>query len=171
MYNNQIIKKLKSRATLRKVVGTYIILRKSYRIQKRKKVSGYFGQCPFHMDKTPSFKLYRLTKGYSKGTWGCKCFGCGWSGDVFRFIQVFEDVDFGDAFKIVNEIRGSLTGNRNSNQLSFDFADVEVLEKSKFKKRLEPKGWWRMPVDSYGGTQFKASLSSTSSSEEDNLPF
>ncbi|RYG57968.1 DNA primase, partial [bacterium] len=43
--------------------------------------------CPFHDEKTPSFNVSR-DKGFYK------CFGCGEAGDVFKFVQKIENVDF-----------------------------------------------------------------------------
>lgn len=49
-------------------------------VKLTKRSNGYFGLCPFHLEKTPSFSV-RPEKGYFK------CFGCGASGDVFEFLQ------------------------------------------------------------------------------------
>lgn len=50
--------------------------------------------CPFHYEKTPSLSV--------KGEiW--KCFGCGLGGDLFSFVMKYEDVDFNEACKIINE--------------------------------------------------------------------
>lgn len=46
--------------------------------------------CPFHKEKTPSMKIY--DKSYH-------CFGCGESGDVFSFVQKYQNIDFKDAFR------------------------------------------------------------------------
>ena len=39
--------------------------------------------CPFHGDKTPSFSVFRASKG---GLWRFFCFGCGANGDVIDFV-------------------------------------------------------------------------------------
>ena len=52
------------------------------------------GLCPFHQEKTPSFSVDRDKQLYH-------CFGCKASGDVFRFIQEFERVEFPEAVEIL----------------------------------------------------------------------
>lgn len=46
--------------------------------------------CPFHKEKTPSMKIYKTNTFY--------CFGCGKSGDVFKFVEYMENCDFKTAF-------------------------------------------------------------------------
>ena len=52
--------------------------------------------CPFHHEKTPSFAINEADKFYH-------CFGCGESGDVIKFVQSMENIDFMDAVKILAE--------------------------------------------------------------------
>lgn len=57
--------------------------------------------CPFHHEKTPSFAINESDQYYH-------CFGCGESGDVIKFVQSMENVDFMDAVKMLAE-RANLT--------------------------------------------------------------
>jgi len=57
------------------------------------------GLCPFHEEKTPSFSVHREKHIF-------RCFGCGESGDVFRFVELIEDVAFPQAIRIAAEIAG-----------------------------------------------------------------
>lgn len=59
----------------------------------------YVGRCPFHTEKTPSFSVNANMQIY-------KCFGCGVSGDVFKFVQEFDHVTFVEAVKWVAERYG-----------------------------------------------------------------
>ena len=55
--------------------------------------------CPFHNEKTPSFNVNAEGQYF-------KCFGCGKSGDVFTFVQLYERVEFPEAFKLLADRAG-----------------------------------------------------------------
>lgn len=59
-------------------------------IYVNKKETQYTFLCPFHKEKTPSFKIYQNKEGW----WGFKCFGCGKAGNVFTFLVLFLKVPF-----------------------------------------------------------------------------
>ena len=63
-----------------------------------RRVSGshYSGRCPFHEERTPSFSVDPLNKLYH-------CFGCGVGGDVIKFVQETENVDFVGAIEWLAE--------------------------------------------------------------------
>ncbi|HXM40822.1 MAG TPA: DNA primase [Bryobacteraceae bacterium] len=83
---------LKSSVDIVKTIGEYVRLRKSG-------VSRYTGLCPFHSEKTPSFSVHAAHQFY-------KCFGCGASGDVLKFVMEFEHVGFPEALKLLAERNG-----------------------------------------------------------------
>lgn len=56
----------------------------------------YWGNCPFHQEKTPSFKIDPAT-----GLW--HCFGCGAGGDVLGFVMRRENLEFPDALRFLAE--------------------------------------------------------------------
>ena len=64
----------------------------SYGFQLKHSGSDLWCCCPFHNEKTPSFKVDS-----SRGTY--HCFGCGESGDVFDFVMKQEGLSFGDAIR------------------------------------------------------------------------
>ena len=47
----------------------------------------YFGVCPFHEDHSPSMSVSREKQIYT-------CFSCGATGNVFKFLQDFENISF-----------------------------------------------------------------------------
>jgi DNA primase catalytic core len=65
-------------------------LAESKGIQFKKNGKGYFGLCPFHHDKNPSLSITP-----SKNEW--HCLGCGKGGDVIRFVELYDQVDFKEA--------------------------------------------------------------------------
>ncbi len=66
------------------LIGEYVELRQRGR--------DYWGNCPFHEEKTPSFKASPTTQ-----TW--HCFGCGEGGDAFRFLMMREQFDFPESVR------------------------------------------------------------------------
>jgi DNA primase len=57
------------------------------RTQLRKSGARFVGRCPFHEERTPSFSVNAVEKFYN-------CFGCGAKGDMIRFVQETQGVDF-----------------------------------------------------------------------------
>lgn len=64
------------------VIGQHVTLTKSGRVHR--------ARCPFHQEKTPSFTVWADRQIF-------KCFGCGVGGDVFKFVQLKENLPFPDA--------------------------------------------------------------------------
>ncbi len=82
-----VVDDIKARVDLVDLVGEYVDLRRSGK--------NYIGFCPFHDNRrTPAFVVFPETQ-----TW--KCFGCGKGGDVFTFLQEKENLDFGEALRIL----------------------------------------------------------------------
>ena len=65
-------------------------------IRLHKNGQSHFGLCPFHNDKHPSFSITPKTN-----LW--HCFGCGKGGDVIRFVELFDQVDFKEAVKRLSD--------------------------------------------------------------------
>ncbi|MBQ4487534.1 MAG: DNA primase [Oscillospiraceae bacterium] len=74
------------------VIGSYVQLKKSGS-------SNYVGLCPFHSEKTPSFSVNIKRQFFY-------CFGCGVGGDVFTFIRLQENMEYGEAIRFLAERSG-----------------------------------------------------------------
>lgn len=85
------IDQIKSSVNIVDVISQYVHLSKTG--------NRYLGLCPFHGEKTPSFNVNAEKQFYH-------CFGCGKSGDVFRFLEDYKQVTFVDAVKEVAEFAG-----------------------------------------------------------------
>ena len=83
-YSDDIIEEVRSKNDIVDVVSQYVRL--------TKKGNSYFGLCPFHNEKTPSFSV-------TPGKQMYYCFGCGAGGNVFNFIMEYENYTFGEALK------------------------------------------------------------------------
>lgn len=83
-YSDDIIEEVRSKNDIVDVVSQYVKL--------TRKGSSYFGLCPFHNEKTPSFSV-------TPGKQMYYCFGCGAGGNVFNFIMEYENYTFGEALK------------------------------------------------------------------------
>jgi DNA primase len=86
------VEQLKSSVDIVSVVGEYVRLRRSG-------ANRYMGLCPFHNEKKPSFTVHVVHQFY-------KCFSCGVSGDVVKFVQEKEGLSFYEALKSLSERYG-----------------------------------------------------------------
>lgn len=108
-YHPEFMQELKARNNIIDVVGSYVSL--------DRKGDNYWACCPFHHEKTPSFSVNQSDQFYH-------CFGCGVSGDVVKFVQNMENVDFPDAVKI-------LAGRAGMTLPSDDFSDERTIQLKK----------------------------------------
>lgn len=83
-YSDDIIEEVRQKNDIVDVVSQYVKL--------TRKGNSYFGLCPFHNEKTPSFSV-------TPGKQMYYCFGCGAGGNVFNFIMEYENYTFGEALK------------------------------------------------------------------------
>lgn len=90
------IDEVKQRANIADIVGQYVTL-------KRGGADSLKGLCPFHDEKSPSFSVRPNVGMY-------KCFGCGESGDVYKFLQQIDMMTFSEAVeKVAASINFTLT--------------------------------------------------------------
>lgn len=113
-FDNKFIDELKSKNDIIDVVGKYV------RLEQRG--INFWGKCPFHHEKTPSFSVNPRGQFYY-------CFGCHKSGDVISFIMEIESLDFNDAVRFLAE-RAKIT------VPEFKYDDEKIREQKKKKERL-----------------------------------
>lgn len=87
MFTN--LSELKGKIVINEVVGFFIKLKKSG--------SSYESCCPFHKEKSPSFKIHK-----SKNSW--KCFGCGAGGGAIDFVIKYNNSSFIEAVETIAKI-------------------------------------------------------------------
>ena len=112
-YSDDIIEEVRSKNDIVDVVSQYVKL--------TRRGSSYFGLCPFHNEKTPSFSV-------TPGKQMYYCFGCGAGGNVFNFIMEYENFTFGEALKYLADRAGV--------ELPKIEYSKEVREKAKEKSEL-----------------------------------
>ena len=90
-FDNSFTDELRQRLSLVDII--------SRRVPLVKKGQNYWGCCPFHNEKTPSFSVSE-EKGFYH------CFGCGEHGDIISFVMKSENIDFKEAIKELADIAG-----------------------------------------------------------------
>ena len=90
-YSDDLIEEIRMKNDIVDVVSGYVKL--------QKKGSSYFGLCPFHNEKSPSFSV-------TPGKQMYYCFGCGAGGNVYTFVMQYENYDFVEAVKMLAERAG-----------------------------------------------------------------
>ena len=90
-YSEELIEEVRSKNDIVDVVSGYVHL--------QKKGSTYFGLCPFHNEKSPSFSVTPSKQMFY-------CFGCGEGGNVFTFLQKYENYSFVESLTVLAERAG-----------------------------------------------------------------
>lgn len=78
-YSDELIEEIRNSNDIVDIISQYVVLKRSGR--------SYFGLCPFHKEKSPSFSV-------SPDKQIFHCFGCGAGGNVFHFISKIENINF-----------------------------------------------------------------------------
>lgn len=90
-YPDELVEEIRQRNDIVEVISSYVRL--------QKKGSNYFGLCPFHNEKSPSFSVSPVKQIYY-------CFGCGAGGNVITFIMEYENYTFAEALKFLADRAG-----------------------------------------------------------------
>ena len=86
MVSKDVIDRIRGALDIADVIGSYI--------QVKRAGSSAKALCPFHKEKTPSFTINPARQAFH-------CFGCGVGGDVFKFVMLYENVDFPTALRLM----------------------------------------------------------------------
>ena len=90
-YSEDLIEEIRMKNDIVDVISGYVKL--------QRKGSSYFGLCPFHNEKSPSFSVSPAKQMYY-------CFGCGAGGNVFTFLMEYENFTFVEALRALAERAG-----------------------------------------------------------------
>ena len=106
-YPEELVEEVRMKNDIVDVISGYVRL--------QKKGSSYFGLCPFHNEKSPSFSVSPHKQMYY-------CFGCGAGGNVFTFVQNYENYSFPEAIKYL------------ADRASVSLPEIEYSEETKKKE-------------------------------------
>ncbi len=90
-YSDELVDEIRNSNDIVDVISQYVVLKRSGR--------NFFGLCPFHREKSPSFSV-------SPDKQIFHCFGCGVGGDVIHFVSKIENLDFKQAIEALAEKSG-----------------------------------------------------------------
>ena len=111
-YPEEIVEEVRTRNDIVDVISGYVKL--------QKKGSNYFGLCPFHNEKSPSFSVSPQKQMYY-------CFGCGAGGNAITFVMEYESFTFPEALKFLADRAG----------VRLPEAEYSREEREKADRRLE----------------------------------
>lgn len=103
-FSQETIRLIKDSTNIVDVISDYVR-------SMKKSGKNWIGLCPFHNDKNPSFSVSEELKRY-------KCFSCGESGDVIKFVEKIENISFVDAVKILAKKAG----------IAIEFSENDALQ-------------------------------------------
>lgn len=116
-YSDELIEEIRNKNDIVDVISQYVVLKRSGR--------NFFGLCPFHKEKSPSFSV-------SPDKQIFHCFGCGVGGNVFHFLSKIENISFREALEMLSEKSGIelplLEGQADNKQLQLKAKVYEINE-------------------------------------------
>lgn len=90
-YSDELIDEIRNKNDIVDIISQYVILKRSGR--------NFFGLCPFHKEKSPSFSV-------SPDKQIFHCFGCGVGGNVFHFVEKIENLSFIETIEMLADRAG-----------------------------------------------------------------
>ena len=124
--NNELINEIRKSVNIVDVISSYMPL--------TKKGKNYFGVCPFHDDHSPSMSVAEDKQIY-------KCFSCGESGNVFTFLEKYENISFLEAVKKCANLSGIEFNYGKSTQKNYnqDLYDIYKFASKLYQNNLHSK--------------------------------
>lgn len=113
IFSPEWLDELKSRCNIVDVISRYVPLKRVSR--------DFVGVCPFHNEKTPSFMVNEAGQYYH-------CFGCKASGDVIKFLERYENIDFVEAVQALADMA-------NMPMPSIDSNTAELIQQKKAERQ------------------------------------
>ena len=114
-YPEELIEEIRVKNEIVSVISGYV--------RMQKKGSSYFGLCPFHNEKSPSFSVSPAKQMYY-------CFGCGAGGNVITFVMEYENLTFQEAVRMLADRAGV-------NLPELEYSEEARQKESKRAKLLE----------------------------------
>jgi len=106
---------VRARIDIAELVGREVALKRAGKVYK--------GLCPFHQDRNPSFTVSAETGRY-------KCWSCGETGDIFTWVMKRQNVEFGEALRILAKQAGVTLANRSSTPPSVKQAQEAAMDEA-----------------------------------------
>ncbi len=115
-FPQEFIEQVRSANDIVSVIGEYVSLKKKGR--------NYFGLCPFHAEKTPSFSVNAEKQIFH-------CFGCGEGGNVVSFLMTHDKLGFVEAIKLL-----ARRANIRLPQKEYDRKNLELLDRLYYANQM-----------------------------------
>src|SRR5712671_2453432 len=140
LFPQTFIDDLRLQANILQVVQEYVPLKRAG--------TSYKGLCPFHNERTPSFQVHP-DKGFFH------CFGCHVGGDVFKFVELHEQVGFQDAVKMLAQKFGVSLPERSEGSVN---NNDEGLREPLLKMHEVAAGYFREQLAGPAGARARQQL-------------
>lgn len=113
-YSDELVDEIRNNNNIVDVISQYVVLKKKGR--------NYFGLCPFHNEKSPSFSVSQEKQIFN-------CFGCHTGGDVIRFVSKIENISFKEALETLADRAGiALPKSNNERDNEIEYLKSRVYE-------------------------------------------
>lgn len=110
-YPEEVVEEVRMKNDIVDVISGYVKL--------QKKGSNYFGLCPFHNEKSPSFSVSPSKQMYY-------CFGCGAGGNVITFVMEYENYSFMEALQMLADRAGVALPKQEYSKVAKEAADLRT---------------------------------------------